>query len=209
MPTLLKVDVSPRGDHSVSRAVGAAFAAEWSKAHQDGTITTRDLATTQMPFVDVPWMTAAYTPEELRTPEHKQALQQSDEFLAEIAKADHILVTTGMYNFAVPAALKAYIDHIVRSGKTFRANPDGSYTGLIEGKKATVVIASAGSYAAGTPGETYNHEKPYLRHILGFIGITDVEFVDAGGTFLIATGKKTTEELVSSLAGDIGRAAAR
>ncbi len=209
MPTLLKVDVSPRGDQSVSRAVGAKFVEQWTKAHDGGSVNTRDLAKTAMPFVDVPWMTAAYTPEDLRTPEHREALKLSDEMLGEIQNADHILLTTGMYNFAVPAALKAWIDHIVRSGKSFSANPDGSYTGLIKGKKATIVIASSGSYQPGTPTETYNYERPYLKQILGFIGITDVEFVEAGGTYLIMTGKKSVNELIDSLQGEIERTAAR
>lgn len=208
MPTLLKIDVSPRGDYSVSRAVGKKFAEDWQQAHSGGTVVTRDLATTPMPFVDLPWIMGAYSPEEARSPEQKAALQLGDEFIKEIENADQILLTTPMYNFGVPAALKAWIDHVVRTGVTFRANPDGSYTGLLKSKKVTVVIASAGSYAPGTPGETYNAEKPYLKQVLGFIGLSDVTFIEAGSTYQVDKGMKSREDLIAPLAGEIHSAAA-
>ncbi len=72
-----------------------------------------------------------------------------------------------MYNFAVPAKLKAYIDHLVRAGQTFRANSDGSYTGLVEGKRATVIVAGAGEYSPGSPSQSYDALTPYLKQIMG------------------------------------------
>lgn len=207
MPTLLKIDVSPRGDHSVSRAIGKRFVEDWQQAHTGGNVVTRDLATTPMPFVDLPWILGAYSPDEARSPEQKAALKLGDELIQEIEDADQILLTTPMYNFGVPAALKAWIDHVVRTGKTFRANPDGSYTGLLKSKKVTVVIASAGSYAPGTPGETYNAERPYLKQIFGFVGLGDVTFVEAGGTYQVDRGMKSREDLISPIAGEIKTAA--
>ncbi len=209
MPTLLKLDVSPRGDHSVSRALGAQFVEQWKQAHPGGEVVTRDLATTKMPFTDLPWILSAYTPPDARSPEQSEALTLSDTLVQEIETADQILLTTPMYNFGVPAALKAWIDHIVRAGKTFQANPDGSYTGLIKSKPVAVVIASAGSYAAGTPGETFNAERPYLKLIFGFLGLPDVTFIEAGGTYQVDRGMKSRDELMVPLAEQVKAAASR
>ncbi len=207
MPTLLKIDVSPRGDYSVSRKLGTWFETAWKAEHADGSVITRDLAHTELPFVTLPWIMGAYSDPAGHTPEQKQALKVGDDLIAELQAADHYLLTTPMYNFAVPAILKAWIDHVARAGKTFSANPDGSYTGLLTGKKATVLIASAGGYAQGTPGETYNFERPYLRHIFGFLGVTDVTFIEAGGTYVLNRGTTTVEDFAAPLHDQIAAAA--
>ena len=198
MASLLKIDVSPRGDHSVSRKLGAQFVEHFHHANAGSTVVTRDLATTSIPFVDLPWIGAAYTPEEARTPEHKAALHLSEEFIAELKAADHILLTTPMYNFAVPAVLKAWVDHIVRVNVTFKVTPEGAYVGLVNGKKATIIIASSGDYSA-PPMDGYNAEKSYLKQILGFIGITEVNFVDAGGTRVLNSGQTNIDQFVAPL----------
>ncbi len=192
MPTLLKIDVSPRGDYSVSRKLGQTFAEEWRKTH-DGTITARDLARTPLAFVDMPWIAGAYSTPDQHTPEQKAALAVSDELIAELFAADHILITTPMYNFSIPAALKAWIDHIVRAGKTFTS----SYEGLVKGKKVTVLIAAGSDYAPGSPMESYNAETPYLKLILGFIGMTDVNVIFAGGVGAVMQGKVSVEDFIA------------
>ena len=192
MPTLLKIDVSPRGDYSVSRKLGHTFAEEWQKTH-NGTITVRDLTKTPLPFVDLPWIAGAYSTPDQHTPEQAAALKISDELVAELLAADHILITTPMYNFSIPASLKAYIDHIVRIGKT--VSP--SYQGLVQGKKATVIIAAGSDYAPGSHMESYNAETPYLKAILGFIGITDVNFVLAGGVGAVMQGKVSMDDFIA------------
>lgn len=209
MATLLRIDVSPRGDHSISRKLGGQFIEQWQQAHAGGQVIERDLAKTDMPFVDLPWILGAYSPEEARTDEHKAALKLGDEFIAELEQADQYLITTPMYNFAVPAALKAWIDHVVRAGKTFRMTPEGGYLGLLEGKRATVIVASAGSYHAGSPAETYNLETPYLKQILAFIGVTDVTVLQAGATSKVDRGMATADELVAPLKDQVSAAAAR
>ncbi len=209
MASLLKIDVSTRGEHSVSRKLGSQVLEHFEKTFPGSTVVTRDLATTNMPFVDLPWIMGAYSPEETRSPEAKAALKLGDEFIAEIEAAEHILITTPMYNFAVPAALKAWIDHVVRVGKTFKVNPDGSYAGLVQGKKAILIVASAGSYAPGTPTETYNAETPYLKQILGFIGITDVAVIQAGGTYVLNSGSTTLDAFVAQFAPQVAELATR
>lgn len=209
MATLLKIDASPRGDHSISRKLGAQFLNAWTEAHSGAKVLFRDLATTDLPFVDMPWIVGAYSPESARTDEQTAALKLGDTLIAELEEADEYVITTPMYNFAVPAALKAWIDHVVRAGKTFKTTSDGGYQGLLQGKKATVIVASAGSYDPGTPGETYNFETPYLKHILGFMGITDVSVVHVGGTYKVDSGQAPAEDLLAPLKEEIERAAAK
>jgi len=196
MPKLLKIDVSPRGDSSVSRTLARQFAEQWQKSHPGGQIVTRDLVKTSLPFVDLPWIAGAYTAPDQHTAEHKEALKVSNELTAELLAADEILLSTPMYNFNLPAVLKAWIDHIVRAGVTFSVGAEG-YKGLVTGKKTTVIIASGGAYPAGTPYESYNYESPYLRHILGFIGLTDLTFVQAGGTNDVAQGKISAQDFIA------------
>ena len=193
MPALLKIDVSPRGDYSVTRKLTAKFAEQWKQTHS-GTVIDRDLVKTDLPFVDLPWILGAYTAPDQHTPEQKSAIKVSDDLIAELLSADEIVIGTPMYNFAIPALLKAWIDHIVRLNKTFTPK----YEGLATGKKATLIIASGGVYTPGSHTESYNAETGYLKQILGFIGITDVTVVLAGGSSAVNQGKVTFEDHVAS-----------
>lgn len=204
MPNLLSVVASPRGDYSVSRALTAQFVDAWKQNHSDGNVQTRDLVNTNLPFVDLPWIAGAYTPAEQHAPEMTKALAISNELIAELQAADHIVIGTPMYNFSAPAILKAYIDHVVRIGVTFSA----SYEGLLKNKKVTVIVASGGVYTPGSHMEGYNAETGYLKQILGFIGITDVTFVLAGGTSGIAMGKVKQQDLVAEFTPAVVAAAA-
>jgi FMN-dependent NADH-azoreductase len=144
-------------------------------------------------FVDLPWIAGAYTPVEQHSPEMKQALALSNELIAELQQADHIVIGTSMYNFNTPAILKAWIDQVARVGVTFTEQ----YEGLLKGKKVTIIIASAGVYTPGAFAESYNAESGYLRQILGFIGLTDVNIVLAGGTSAVDRGQKSREEFLA------------
>ena len=209
MPTLLKVDVSPRGEYSISRKLGQQFAQDWKQSHPEGKIVARDLAVQALPYVDLPWIAGAFSAPDKHTAEHKAALKVSDELIAELQAADEILISTPMYNFNIPAALKAWIDHIVRAGKTFRLSGAGGFEGLLTGKKATVIIASGGAYPLGTPYEGYDQETPYLRAILAFVGLTDVTFVRAGGTNKISSGDVTKEDFLNNFKEEVSSAAAK
>ncbi len=203
MPKLLAITASPRGAYSVSTSLTHKFVDAWKKNHSDGTVVTRDLSQTDLPFVDLPWIAGAYSPAEQHTPEMTKALAISDELIAELQAADHIVIGTPMYNFAVPASLKAWIDHIVRFGVTFTA----SYEGLLKNKKVTAIVASGGVYSPGSHMEGYNFETAYLKHILGFVGITDVSFVMAGGTTDVMMGKTTQDELLAKFTPEVEAAA--
>ena len=192
MPTLLHIDVSPRGPYSTSKQLSAAAVDAWKAKNPSGKVIERDLATTPLTFVDIQWIMGAYTPEDQRAPEHKNALALSDELIAELLSADEIVIGTPMYNFAVPAAFKAWIDHVVRVGLTFKYGETGP-VGLVPDKKLVVIVASGGNYDSSSQLAFLNHEVPYLKTIFGFIGITDVTFVQAGGTMAVTQQKVTAE----------------
>jgi FMN-dependent NADH-azoreductase len=202
MPTLLKIDASPRGDYSVSRTLSKQFAADWQKNH-NGTVVVRDLVKTNLPFVDLPWIAGAYSTPDQHTPEQASALKVSNDLIDELFSVDHILIATPMYNFSIPAILKAWIDHIVRVGRTYSP----SYEGLVKGKKVTIIIASGGVYTPGSHLESYNVETAYLKQILGFIGLTDVTVVLAGGTNDVTQGKISNEDFLATFAEPVAAAA--
>ena len=204
MPQLLVVETSPRGDHSVSRTMTRRFVSAWQTAHPDGEVVIRDLMETDLPFVTAPWLRAYFTPAEQHSPEMKHALRLSDELVAELLAADHLVIATPVYNYNVPAALKAWVDHIVRKGLTLGV--DGS--GLVTGTKATVLLASGGVYTEGSPVRDRDIATGYLRLILGVIGITDVTFVTGGGAKAVDLGEQTMDGFVARLGPEIERAAA-
>jgi FMN-dependent NADH-azoreductase len=199
MATLLHINVSPRGNYSISRQLGSAAVQAWKEGNPGGHVILRDLAKTSLTFVDLDWIAGAYSPPEHHNETHKKALALSDELISELVEADEIILGTPMYNFAVPAALKAWVDHVVRAGKTFRYTAAGAPQGLLAGKnkKVLAIIASGASYIEGSGLTALDHEVPYLRFIFGFIGITDVRFVQAGGTGAVVQGKVSSEEFLS------------
>ena len=206
MPSLLNLQSSPRGANSLSRTLSQEFVAEWEKNHHGGTVVLRDLAQSPLPFVGVPWISGVFVPAEQRSPEMQQALKISDELIAELFAADHILIGTPMYNFTVPANLKAWIDLVVRPRVTHSGPPDRK--GLVTGKRCTILIASGGVYDEGLPAAASDYESGYLKRILAFIGITDVDVVLAGGTVAVAFGSTTLEQLALQFRPAV-RAAAR
>lgn len=174
MPTLLTIQVSPRHEHSTSRKLSAVFVEKWLAAHPGGQVIERDLMKTNLPFVDLPWIGGAFTPPEQHSVESAAAIKISNELVAELQAADCIVIGTPMYNFTIPAALKAYIDHIVRVGVTVVDN-----VGQLTGKKSTIILASGGDFTPGSPFEPYNQASGYLRQVLGFIGLTDLDIIMA------------------------------
>jgi FMN-dependent NADH-azoreductase len=188
MATLLKLDSSPMGERSVSRKLTSRFTDSWLKAHPGGLVITRDLTVLSLPVVDGSWVGAAYTPEEARTPEQKKVLAVSEALIAELKQADEYVFGVPMHNFSIPSTLKLWIDQVVRNGKTFAYNSSGP-AGLLTGKKATLLIASGGTYDTGTALASLNFVTPYLRAVFGFIGITDLTIIAAQGTAQLMSGK--------------------
>lgn len=204
MTKLLVVETSPRGDASISRNMTRRFVAQWQAAHPGGEIVKRDLAETDLAFVTAPWLQAYFTPPEQQSAAMKEELGLSDELVAELLAADHIVIATPVYNYNVPAALKAWVDHIVRKGMTLGF--DGK--GLVTGKKATVLLASGGVYTEGSPIRDRDIATQYLELILNVIGITDVTIVAGGGAKAVDLGEATMDSFVGQLALNLEQAAA-
>lgn len=199
---ILHVDSSPRGEASHSRRMTAELVAALQKTHPDASITYRDLGHQPPPFVTEDWQHGAYTPEEQRTPAQVAALKYSDAAINELLAADIVVIGAPMYNLAVSADLKAWLDQIIRINKTFTAD----YKGLAAGKKVFVVTSrGGGGYGAGEPMEKINFQDPYLRTAFGFIGITDVEFIHVNNT---AKGDEAVRESVAGARALINTAAA-
>jgi FMN-dependent NADH-azoreductase len=203
MTKLLVIEASPRGKHSVSRNMTRRFVQNWLVTHPDGEVTQRDLMSAGLQFVNAAWLQAYFTPPEQHSPEMADVIQLSDELVAELLAVDHIVIATPVYNYNVPAVLKAWIDHVVRKGLTLGF--DGR--GLVTGKKATVLIASGGIYTQGSPIQDRDIATQYLRLILGVIGISDVTFVAGGGAKAVDLGEETMERFVEKLDADLKWAA--
>ena len=167
--TVLNIQASARHDGSVTRQLSDKIL---TKIAADQTI-TRDLAT-GLPLLNAAWLAANFTLTDDRTDMQRETLALSDSLITEIKQADTIVIGSPVYNFSVPAVLKAWIDQIARVGVTFKYTPDGP-VGLLSGKRAIIVIASG-----GTPvGSDIDYASGYLKHIMGFIGITDVTIIAA------------------------------
>ncbi len=190
MAHILHIDSSPRGERSYSRTLSYEFITAWKTAHPDDTVTYRDLGHHPVPHVDEPWIAAAFTPPEARTPELSKVIKTSDELVDEFLAADRYVFGVPMYNFNVPSTFKAYIDQIVRVSRTFAVNEQG-YQGLVNGKKMLIVTARGGSFKPGTPMASYDFQEPFLRTIFGFIGITDITFIHADN---LAAGDEACEQ---------------
>lgn len=176
---ILHVDSGILGDHSVSRRLTAAVAAQIKAEQPAATITYRDLVANPLPHLSGAHLMAANAkPEEVHAQIAAEVAESKvvlDEFLA----ADTIILGVPMYNFSLPSQLKAWIDRVAVAGKTFHYTAEGP-EGLAKGKKVIIVSTRGGHYSAG-PASAMDHQESYLKVVLGFFGITDVELVRAEG----------------------------
>ncbi|MEG4999108.1 FMN-dependent NADH-azoreductase [Microcoleus sp. B4-D4] len=178
MAHLLQIDASPRGNRSISRTLGQEFIDKWMAVYPNDTVTYRDLGHHPVPHVTETWIAAAFSPSIEHTPELADAIRISDELVDELIAADRYLIATPIFNFMVPSTLKAYIDQIVRIGRTVVMDGN-NFQGLLQDKKVLVIASQGGNYQCGTPDAALNHLEPYLRTVFGFMGITDMSFIYA------------------------------
>ena len=150
---------------------------EWRREHPGTEVIQRDLAKTALPLITDDWNGVYGDPSAL-TDAQRKYLSTSDELIAEVQAADIIVIGAPMYNFTVSSLLKAWIDQVLRMGKTFIYGPSGP-RGLLENKKVVVITGRGGAYRKGTPTEPFDFQEPYLKHVLAFIGLTDVTFIHA------------------------------
>ena len=179
--SILHLDSSPRGERSHSRLISREVVEGFQKAHPDARVTYRDLGRDLLPAVSEDWVLGAFAPPESQTDASRAAIAVSDEAIAELKNADILIAGVPMYNFSIPASFKLWVDQIVRANVTFSVP---GFEGLLPtGKRAIIVTArGAAGYGPGEAMEAMNAEDPYLRLILGFIGLKDIEFIHLEGT---------------------------
>ncbi len=176
MNTLLKINASLFSANGQSSQLTERFAAAWQASHPGSRVVERDLAANPVPHLDGARFMAFLAKPEERSAEQQAVVDFSDALIAELRAADAVVIGLPMYNFGIPSQLKAYFDHIARAGVTFRYTANGP-EGLITGKKVYMLATRGGVYA-GTPQDS---QTAYVRDFLGFIGITDLEFIYAEG----------------------------
>jgi FMN-dependent NADH-azoreductase len=190
---ILLVTSSPRGEASYSTRLARELAAELQRSDPASALTERDLNRDPLPFIGEAFVRAIGTPAESLSEADLDSLTLSNTLIAELQRADRIVIGSGMINFGIPAPLKAWIDHITRAGLTFSYGSGGP-EGLLKGKKSYLVLASGGVYSDGAPA-ALDFQRPYLLTMLGFLGLTDVEVILAEG---IATGPDAGERALAA-----------
>jgi FMN-dependent NADH-azoreductase len=201
MNQILIVESSPRGAESASRKLTCKLRERLEAQYPKAKFVVRDLAKDKLPHLDQPAVKAISTKDPAEAEALKDALKLSNQLTEELLASDLLVIASPMWNFGIPSSLKAWIDHVVRAGKTFNYAGAG-VEGLAKGKKAILVLASGGVFSEG-PWKPWDTVEPYLRQILGFIGIDDVQTVRAEGmniTSLALNAVPNGEKAIESLA---------
>ena len=166
MKNILMIEVSPRGKDSASRAVSDTLAERLAGLYPGAKVLRRDLTVEQLPHLDGITLRAISTKDLVEAESLKESAHQSDQLTAELLKSDLLVMATPMWNFGIPSALKAWIDLVVRPGRTFQYSDEG-VLGLAKNKKAILILASGGVFTEG-PWRSWDFVEPYLRQILAF-----------------------------------------
>ncbi|HVJ09310.1 MAG TPA: NAD(P)H-dependent oxidoreductase [Acidisarcina sp.] len=202
MAKLLVIESSPRSE-SVSSQLTTTYVQQWREKNSGGTVKRHNVALQPPPPVTEAWINAAYTPPDARTADQQELLAPSDGYVQDLIDADTIILGAPMWNFSISAPLKAWIDQVVRVGRTFNYTSEGPKGLLDSSKKVIVVAARGGAYSGDSAYASLDFQEPYLRMILGFIGLTNVKFVYAEnlsrGGEAAALGIKSGEEALLQL----------
>ena len=181
---ILHIQSSPLGDKSVSRKLGKKVVGELKSQHPDHEVIERDLVVEPFPHIDGLTINAFYTPPDQRDLALNEAAALSEAAVEEVMNADAIVIEAPMYNFSIPSTLKTWIDHVVRNQRTFKYDESGPKGLVPSGKRVFIVSARGGVYSDG-PMKAMDFQEPYLRTVLGFIGLTDVTFVRSEGGHVV------------------------
>ena len=192
MSSILLLTSSPRAD-SLSTPIAVDLAEKLKNQKPGSVVVRRDLASNPLPHIDDLFTGAIRKPADARTTEEIAAIKTSDELVAELFAADTIVISTGLINFNIYSSLKTWIDNVARAGLTFKYTESGP-VGLVTGKKVYVVLTSGGVYSQG-PAAPLNHAVPYLKSVLGFLGITDIETIYVEG---LAFGPEAAEKAIDA-----------
>jgi len=179
MARLLYIEASPRKERSASIEIARTFIGEYERTHPGDVVETLDLWQTSLPEFDGQIIDSKYVILHglEHTEQQKRAWSAVEDVISQFTGADKYLFSLPMWNFGIPYKLKHYIDVIVQPGYTFSFSPEEGYTGLVTGKPVATIYARGGAYGPGTGGESYDLQKAYLEHILGFIGFRDFQTI--------------------------------
>jgi len=183
MKKILHIVSSPRGGASYSIQLGEAIIAKLLAAEPGSTVKTVNLVEQHWPHLEEAHLASFFTPAEQHTDRNREAIRHSEEAIADIQEADILVIGAPMYNFSIHSALKAWIDHIVRSGVTFSYSEKGPEGLIKKGKKVYLAVSTGGVYSE-EPMKQMDFIEPYLRFILSFIGLSDITVVRAEGLAL-------------------------
>ena len=188
---ILHLTSSPRGDASYSNRVAAQVIAELQRRAPGSTVATRDLARDPLPHIDDDFVVATRSATGPQTEAQRLRLAQSDALVDELLAADMVVIAAPMINFTIPSNLKTWIDYVARAGRTFSYSDKGPQ-GLVTDKQVILVVARGGVYS---DKPAFDFQVPYLKNVLGFLGMTDVEVLDVEGT---AFGPEVAEKAVAA-----------
>jgi len=181
--TILHIDSSPMGERSYSRKLGAKVLSELQSKYPGSTLKVRDLAANPLPHLSAQTVGAFFTPVEQRTAELNAAVADSDAAVAELKSANIVVIGAPMWNFGIPSSLKAWIDHVARSGLTFKFGANGP-EGLLDPATKVIIVSSRGGVYSAGPMAALDFQEDYLRSVLGFLGLRDIAFVRTEGVNL-------------------------
>lgn len=197
MKKILHIISTPKGDASYSLQLGKAIIDKITTAHPGSIVKEINLIEKQVPHLQEAHINAFFTPAENRTPENIENARYSDEAIADIMDADILVIGAPIYNFSIHSSLKTWIDQIVRGGVTFKYDENGP-EGLVKNKKVYLAVASGGVYSEG-PMQAYDFATPYLKSILGFIGLTDISVFRVEGLAKSELKETALEKAISSI----------
>ncbi|MDN5289560.1 MAG: azoR [Mucilaginibacter sp.] len=197
MKKILHIISTPQGESSYSLQLGNAIVKKLQDTYPDNTVKEVNLAKRQLPQLQAAHIHAFFTLEENRTPENIDNIRHSDEAIADVRDADILVIGTPVHNHGITSTLKTWIDHIVRAGITFKYDENGA-EGLVKGKKVYIAVASGGIYSEG-PYQAYDFVEPYLKAILGLIGLTDISVFRAEGTSIPGLKDSALEKGINSI----------
>jgi FMN-dependent NADH-azoreductase len=197
MKNILVIESSPRGDTSFSRKLSRAVLEKLKEKNPGANVKIHDLTKNPTPHLEESHLAAFFSPAEKHSDTDKKAILHSNEAVAEILNADAIVVGVPMFNFGIPSVLKAWIDHLARSGLTFSYGEKGP-EGLVKGKKVYLAIATGGVYSEG-PMKAYDFTESYLRAVLGFLGMTDITTYRVEGVAIPGVQDTALEKSIQSI----------